>query len=246
MAEEKAPPGRDEILAHLLSPDAEQPRDEPAIAANIGEQLTHMGLSTWSISILRRIRDAIARLDPTNVLEVGAGIGHRSAWLFDTFERSDSPPEMFTMVEQGAKFGVILHRLMTRYEAESRTNIVVGEPLQLAAEHAAWALASTTMSEISNTPFESTYDAIIIDAPSPERANLVSTYLPLLSQHGVLFTVEPAMPTGEVEEHDEAGMALVNGFNAWIELIHSSNSTHHIGFMPVFGGTLVAWLPHDS
>ena len=74
-------------------------------------------------------------------------------------------------------------------------------------------------------------------------ARLVETYLPMLSESGVLYTVEPDMPTGEVEEDDADGMALVEGFNAWIELISSTQSTHHVAFMPLFGGTLVAWLP---
>ena len=51
------------------------------------------------------------------------------------------------------------------------------------------------------------------------------------------------MPTGEVADDDEVGMALVNGFNRWIELISDTQSSHHIAFMPLFGGTLVAWLP---
>ena len=38
-----------EALAQLLSADAERSRDEPEIAANIGAQLQHMGLSTLSL-----------------------------------------------------------------------------------------------------------------------------------------------------------------------------------------------------
>ena len=41
-------PSRKELLSHLLSKVSELPRDEPIIAANINEQLQHMGLSTWS------------------------------------------------------------------------------------------------------------------------------------------------------------------------------------------------------
>jgi hypothetical protein len=46
-----------------------------------------------------------------------------------------------------------------------------------------------------------------------------------------------------VDENDAEGMALVEGFNAWIELISSTKDSHHVAFMPLFGGTLVAWLP---
>jgi hypothetical protein len=54
------------------------------------------------------------------------------------------------------------------------------------------------------------------------------------------------MPTGEVAEDDEAGMALVAGFNRWIEVVGETQTTHHLAFMPLFGGTLVAWLPVQS
>ena len=125
-------------------------------------------------------------------------------------------------------------------------SVVVGEPNQLAAEHQAWQLAAATNTELSQTPFESGYDVIIIDGPSPQRAGLVASYLPMLNPNGVMFTVEPDMPSGEIEEDDEYGMALVNGFNRWIEVIGDSKETHHLAFMPLFGGTLVAWLPRQA
>ena len=72
---------REEVLSTLLTANNELSRDEPQVAANIGAQLEHMGLSTWSISVRRRIRDAISRIEPKNVIEIGSGIGHLSAWL---------------------------------------------------------------------------------------------------------------------------------------------------------------------
>ena len=48
------------------------------------------------------------------------------------------------------------------------------------------------------------------------------------------------MPLGNVEEDDKEGMRLVDGFNQWMECIQTANETHHIAFMPLFGGTLVA------
>ena len=237
---------REEILAFLMAKDAQQPRDEPEIAANIHMQLQHMGLSTWSISVHRRLRDAVGRLQPSTVLEIGASIGHRTSWLLDQFERADARPSSMTLVEQGGKFGVILQRLLQRYEAMPWASVVVGEPNQLAAEHQAWQLAAATNTELSQTPFERGYDVIIIGGPSPQRAGLVASYLPLLNPNGVMFTVEPDMPSGEIDEDDEHGMALVNGFNRWIEVIGDSKETHHLAFMPLFGGTLVAWLPRQA
>lgn len=244
MADEENGIARGDVLAYLLAKDEKQPQDEPQIAANIHEQLQHMGLSTWSISVLRRLRDAMGRLSPDRVLEVGASIGHRTAWLLDDFERKERSPKALTLVEQGGKFGVILQRLLQRYDALAWASVVVGEPEQLAAEHQAWSLASATGAELSQTPFESGYDAIVIDGPSSGRADLVATYLSMLNDNGVLFTVEPDMPTGDVAEDDVEGMAMVNGFNRWIEVVGETQATHHVAFMPLFGGTLVAWLPH--
>ena len=75
-------------------------------------------------------------------------------------------PTALTLVEQGGKFAVILQRLLQRYEAMNWASVVVGEPEQLAAEHQAWALASATGTELSQTPFESGYDVIVIDGTS--------------------------------------------------------------------------------
>ena len=243
MADEMDGLERGDVLAFLLSKDGNQPQDEPLIAANIHEQLQHMGLSSWSISVLRRLRDAVGRLAPARVLEVGASIGHRTAWLLDEFERKERTPTALTLVEQGGKFAVILQRLLQRYEAMSWASVVVGEPEQLAAEHQAWALASATGTELSQTPFESGYDVIVIDGPP--RPGEPCGNLPLVAQRQRRpVHVEPDMPTGDVAEDDVEGMAMVNGFNRWIELVGETQSTHHVAFMPLFGGTLVAWLPH--
>ena len=51
---------RGDVLAHLLAKDSSQPQDEPLIAANIHEQLQHMGSPTWSISVLRRCEMPLA------------------------------------------------------------------------------------------------------------------------------------------------------------------------------------------
>lgn len=232
--------GKDGVLAHLLSPDPARPRDEPEIATNIGIQLKHMGLNTWSISILRRLRDALGRLQPKSILEVGAGIGHRSAWIYDLFTLDERHPERYQLVEDGAKFAVILRRLMLRHDAESYTKIVVGNLDVLAGESNAWHAASSTGVEIGSPPLEKNHDAIIVDGTSENRARHVESMLPFLSPGGVLFTVEPDMPLGNVEESDLDGMKLVEGFNQWMEFIQNANETHHIAFMPLFGGTLVA------
>tara|TARA_B100000767_G_scaffold266860_1_gene284828 strand:+ start:271 stop:1014 length:744 start_codon:yes stop_codon:yes gene_type:complete len=229
-----------DVLSQLLSPDPTRVRDEPEIAGNIGAQLQHMGLSTWSISAHRRLRDALGRLKPNRIIEVGGGIGHRSAWIYDLFTVDGFTPERYDIIENGAKFAVIIHRLMTRFKAESYTKIVVGVLDALVGETLAWKAASSTGLEAGDAPIQPQADAIIVDGISAVRAKNVEMMLPFLAPGGVLFTLEPDMPVGDVEPDDEDGMALVEGFNAWIELIQGCNDTHHVGFMPLFGGTLVA------
>ena len=225
---------REEVLAAVLSANKELSRDEPEVAANIGLQLEHMGLSTWSISVRRRIRDAISRLQPKNVIQTGAGIGHLSAWILDYLESSDGI-EQFQMIEEGNRFAVILTRLKERYSSVP-SSIVVGTPSLLSSELKAWSISKT-----GEAPMLPNAEAIIVDAPMTRLASDVESMLPLLSQNGVLFTVEPTPPVGDRDDDDPE----VEGFNQWMELIHSTNETHHLAFAPVFGGTIVAWLMKD-
>ena len=233
---------KDEVLSSILSPDPNRNRDEPAIAANISAQLNHMGLDTWSISVIRRLRDAVGRIKPDRIIEVGGGIGHRSAWIYDLIDQDDWQPTRYDIIENGAKFGVIIHRLMTRYKAESWTKIVVGELNSLLAQTNAWSAASKSGIEVGDSPIQSQAEVIIVDSNGKNVANTVKQMLPMLAKGGVLFTVEPLVPAGDVDENDEAGMAIVEGFNSWINLIQSANETHYIAFNPLFGGTLVAFL----
>jgi|TARA_B110000495_G_scaffold155396_1_gene138713 hypothetical protein len=222
---------RDEILAALLTASKDLSRDEPEVAKNIGLQLEHMGLSTWSISVRRRIRDAISRLEPKNVIQTGAGIGHLSAWLFDHFEQVEGI-ENFQMIEDGNRFAVILKRLSQRYSSVS-SSIVVGSPALLCGELKAWNISKT-----GDSPILPNADAIIVDAPMTKLASDVKAMLPILNPNGVLFTVEPTPPVGDRTEDDPE----VVGFNNWMDLIRSSNETHHLAFVPLFGGSIVAWI----
>ena len=231
--------GRDQVLPSLLNADQERSRDEPEIAANIATQLEHMGLSTWSISVLRRLRDAIGRQAPKRVLEVGGSIGHRSAWLFDLFQQE--PIERFDIIEQGAKFGVILHRLQTRYDASSWSSIVVNDFTSLCAEEKAWKLTTASGVGADERRLSEQYDSIIIDAPLSRLSNELENGMELLSNNGILYTTEPEIPVGDYDELDDEGKAKVDGFNAWIEFIQTKQTTHHIAFVPLFGGTIVAF-----
>ena len=223
---------REEVLAAILAADKDLSRDEPEVAANIGQQLEHMGLTTWSISVRRRIRDAIARLSPKSIIQTGAGIGHLSAWILDHFEGTKEL-EQFQLIEEGNRFAVILTRLCQRYDSVP-TSIVVGTPSLLTSELKAWKISKT-----GDAPILEKADAIIVDAPMEKLAGDIGAMLPLLNNSGVLFTTEPTPPVGDREEDDPE----VLGFNKWMELIRESNETHHLAFAPLFGGTIVAWLP---
>ena len=225
---------REDVLAAILAADKELSRDEPEVAANIGKQLEHMGLSTWSISVRRRIRDAVARIQPKSIIQTGAAIGHLTAWILDYFEGREGL-EKFQIIEEGNRFAVILTRLCQRY-SEVPTNIVVGAPSLLTSELKAW-----NISKVGDPPILENADVVIVDAPMERLAEDVSSTLPLLNKNGVLFTVEPEPPVGDREEDDPE----VVGFNKWMDLIRDSNESHHIAFAPLFGGTIVAWLSKD-
>ena len=222
---------REDVLAAILSADKDLSRDEPEVAANIGKQLEHMGLSTWSISVRRRIRDAIARLQPNSIIQTGAAIGHLTAWILDYYEGREGL-EKFQIIEEGNRFAVILTRLCQRY-SEVPTSIVVGTPSLLTSELKAWKI-----SKVGDSPILENADAIIVDSPMGKLAEDVTAMLPLLNKNGVLFTVEPEPPVGDREEDDPE----VVGFNKWMDLIRDSNETHHLAFAPLFGGMIVAWL----
>lgn len=228
---------RDEVLAALLAPAKELSRDEPEVAANIGIQIEHMGLETWSISVRRRIRDAVAKLEPKRIIEAGAGIGHLTAWLLDHFSGGNRP-DSFQIVEEGNRFAVILARLCERY-SESPSRIIVGRPSTLVAEARAWNLAGA---EIGDAPIGPKADCIIVHAQLATLSVEISALLTMLSPNGVLFTVEPTPPVGERDDSDPE----VVGFNSWMELIRTTNDTHHLAFSPLFGGTIVAWLPRQD
>jgi len=225
---------REDVLAAILAADKELSRDEPEVAANIGQQLEHMGLTTWSISVRRRIRDAVARISPKNIIQTGSGIGHLSAWILDHYEGKDGL-ENFQIIEEGNRFAVILTRLCQRYSSVP-TSIKVGTPSLLTGELKAWNIA-----KIGDPPMQENADVIIVDATMEKLADDIAAMLPLLTKNGVLFTIEPTPPVGDRDDDD----AEVIGFNKWMDLIRNTNESHHIAFAPLFGGTIVAWLPKN-
>jgi len=191
-----------------------------------------MGLQTWSVSIRRRIRDVVAKLQPKKIIEVGCGIGHLSAWLLDHLA-VHGEVESYDLVEQGNRFAVILKRLKDRYP-QVKTRIVVGEAISLIGQTNAWKLSGL---KDQDPPLISEADLIIVDSRLDLIAENIESLLTYLCPTGVLLTVEPIPPVGDLSTDDPN----VIGFNRWMELIKTTSQSHHLAFAPLFGGSIVAW-----
>ncbi len=236
----------EDALAALLAKDPDQPRGEPEVAASIGAQLEHMELDSMPTGLRRRIRDVIARVQPKRVCEVGSGIGHLSAWLFD-YWGANTHPEHFDMIEAGGKFGVILTRLLRRYDAEDWAHVRVGDFESICAELDSWRAANTTTDEAAATsppPLRAPYEIIIVDVGDIGKVDVIQRSFDLLVPGGLILTAEPEVPVDDVGDLPESGplnpeQARVAAFNEWTQFITEINQTNPVGFVPLFGGTLV-------
>ncbi len=236
----------EDALAALLSKDPEQPRGEPEIAASIGAQLEHMELDSMPSGLRRRIRDVIARVQPKRVCEVGSGIGHLSAWLFDYWSKGEHP-EHFDMIEAGGKFGVILTRLLRRCDAEKWAHVRVGDFESLCAELDSWNAAHATTDEAAATsspPLRAPYEIIIVDVGDVGKVDIIRRCFDLLVPGGLILTSEPEVPVDDVGDIPESGpinpeQARVAAFNEWTQFITEIGQSKPVGFVPLFGGTLV-------
>ena len=236
----------EDALAALMAKDPDMPREEPDIAASIGAQLEHMELTSMPTGLRRRIRDIVARVQPKRVCEVGSGIGHLGAWLFDYWSEN-SAPEHFDMIEAGGKFGVILTRLLRRYDAEDWAHVRVGEFESLCAELDSWKAANATLGELaasSAPPLRAPYEIVIVDVGDIGKVDTIRRAFDLLVPGGLILTAEPEVPVDDVGEIPESGptnaeQARVVAFNQWVQFINEIGSTHPVGFVPLFGGTLV-------
>ena len=236
----------EDALAALLGQDPELPRGEPEISASIGAQLEHMELNSMPTSLRRRIRDIIARVQPKRVCEVGSGIGHLSAWLFDYWSEH-TPPEHFDMIEAGGKFGVILTRLLRRFDAEDWAHVRVNDFETLCAELDSWNAANTTTDEAAATsspPLRAPYEIIIVDVGEIGKVEAIQHSFDLLVPGGLILTSEPEVPVDDVGDIPDSGpenpeQARVVAFNEWTRFITEIGSTNPVGFVPLFGGTLV-------
>lgn len=230
-----------ESLDEIVSMHPGQPREQPLISENIHEQLKHMELSSWSISVHRRLRDAISRIRPEHVLEFGGQIGHRTSWLFDLIERGQWSPEQYFIIEEGPKFGVILKRLIQRYQHNDFTRVVIQNPMKYIEEHRLWNRTQLINNEIEEQKFLSKVDCILVDSSIEQHVEIVEQSLKLLSQSGYLFTVEPDIPTDDLDTELPEVQERISMFNLWIKLIRDASDEYEIGFTPLHEGTLVVF-----
>ncbi len=233
-------------MAALLSKNPDLVREEPDVAASIGAQLEHMELESMPTSVRRRIRDVVSRVEPTRMCEIGSGIGHLSAWLFDHWE-GNAHPEHFDMIEAGGKFGVILTRLIRRFNAEDWAHVRVGDFESMRAENDSWNAANTTIGEVAATsspPLWSPYEIAIVDVGEAGKVNAIRGALELVIPGGLILTSEPEVPSADVGDIPASGplnpeQERVVAFNEWTQYITEIANTHTVGFVPLFEGTLV-------
>jgi len=236
-------PTAQQALTALMARDESRSRTEPQIANNIGAQLEHMELDSMSLSMRRRIRDVVGKAKPTNVCEIGSGIGHLSAWLLDLWDDEDHP-ENYHLVEAGGKFGVILKRLVSRYEANDWAKVCVGRFDELVAATESWNAANAANPAAGSPPLHTPFDLAIIDVGWRGKAEAIEQCLQVMKKGGIILTDEPEVPIEDVGEIPAGDLtdeqARVVEFNRWVALVTSLSEHYLLGFAPLFGGTLVA------
>ena len=243
--------GAADVIEQLVRENPNFSRDEPEIAANIGQQMFHMDLPILPRSARARIRDISSRVRPENAVLVGGGIGHLAAWLFDAWATGEeNPPSSFKIVEEGGKFGVILDRLIRRYNAANWAAVISTPWKELVAETSAWNAASASIdsASISRAPLPSPTGLVVIDVPENERPSSLRAALEVVGKDGVIVILEPEVPTGDVGEF-EPGHPLtpaherVDSFNDWMRVIReAADLGFNSAFVELSGATLVVMM----
>tara|TARA_Y100001934_G_scaffold277150_1_gene375275 strand:- start:453 stop:1211 length:759 start_codon:yes stop_codon:yes gene_type:complete len=248
-----------DVMTKLLSQDEDRDQGEPDIASSIGEQMLHMDMPLLPRSVRARIRDVCSRISPSNAVVVGGGIGHLSAWLFDLWcsdqeiggERGRRPSS-FRIIEPGTRFGVIIDRLIRRFDAADWAQVISRGWQEVFAETSSSKASNISLPESAlDSVLPMPIDLIVVDLPEEDRVAAASSAFDLVAPGGIVILLEPTVPTGDVGEIDPAGEATpaqikVQSFNDWIDLVKSVNQSHSLGFAELSGGTLVALLKRQG
>jgi hypothetical protein len=241
-----------EMFEKLLSADSDYTDEEPAIAASIGEQMLHMNLVPLTRSFRVRIRDITSKIPAKNVVLVGGGIGHLTAWLLDLWTGNPaspptnprSRPESFRIIEPAGKFGIIIGRLIRRHSAEQWSQILTRPWQEITAETSSWSAAAAALpSSAQPSPLPQPIELIIIDVPEIDRPSATLAALDVVSIGGFILVKEPEVPTGDVGLPDDGqepndAQKKVESFNQWMQLIRDCNLNHSMAFAELSGGTL--------
>ena len=240
MTGDPATPTPEEAFRAALSARPDLGREEPEIAENIGVQMGHMGLDVLTVSLLRRLRDIAVTLQPKRVAEVGAGIGHTTAWLMDAWSREEvTSPVQVDIMEQGNRFAVILDRVIKRYAMDEVARVVVGHVEEHAPQTRAWRLAHLASEERPPTLMDG-LDLVLLRTGLDALGERATSCMDLLRKGGVLLLLEPPVPGENIDDSTEEGAGMIAGFNAWISFVQGCSEHHDLAFVPVHGGTIVA------
>ena len=243
-----------EMFAMLLSQDPERNQEEPAIAFGIAVQMEHMELDLMPLSIRGRIRDISGKLQTSNAVLVGGGIGNLAAWLLDLWcgdpanppNEPPSRPDSFRIIEPGGKFGIIINRLISRHSADNWTRVITRQWQEVVAETISWTATPTLPKSANTPPLAMPLDLVIIDVPESERPSAAAAAFEVLSPGGIMIVQEPEVPTSDVGVA-ELGSELtpeqqkVESFNSWISFVKQVNESHSLSFVELDGGTLVVF-----
>tara|TARA_B100000902_G_scaffold6159_1_gene8003 strand:- start:7447 stop:8241 length:795 start_codon:yes stop_codon:yes gene_type:complete len=244
-----------DMFEQLLSEDTNRSSIEPEIASAIGEQMLHMDLRQLPRSVRVRIRDITGRIPTKNTIIVGGGIGHLTAWLLDLWcgdPANDSEdirhkPNTLRVIEEGGKFGIIIDRLIRRYSANNWAEVIVGSWSEVFAETQSWNAAAAALPDSARmSPLPQPIDLIIVDLSDDERVEASISAFDLLSVGGILITLEPEVPTGDVGDPKDGqertpAQRKVESFNRWISFIQNVDAHHSAAFLELTGGTLAVF-----
>ena len=217
--------------------------------------MLHMDITLLPKSVRSRIRDVCSRLSPTNAVLLGGGIGHLSSWLFDLWRAEGEEgeteiatrPETFTIIEPGSRFGVIIDRLIRRYQAESWSRVISRKWQEVIAESLPSLASNIALPEAAlDSLLPMPVDLIVIDLQEEERVAAAKNRFPVDITRWSNYCVGADSSHGDVgvigDEGPTPAQSKVRSFNEWIEFVKMVNSSHSIGFAEMQGGTLVGLL----
>ena len=101
------------------------------------------------------------------------------------------------------------------------------------------------------SPLTLPINLVVVDLPEESRVEAVPSAFEIVSPGGLVISLEPTVPTGDVGEIDEEegpnpAQKKVQSFNEWIDLIKRVNENHSVGFAELTGGSIVGLLKGDS